>query len=123
MIRNLAQIAAKAAVLVKLHAPGLERGGNVQHALQALARGAIEQQQLWSAANETLVLKLLLRDYCMRSEGSGATNDLLDGSNICSKTGSTRGQFVFLQFFAQLFDLAVRGSFMQSRGRRRRRST
>ena len=30
---------------------------------------------------------------------------------------------LFLQFFAQLFNLAVRGSVTQSRGRRRRRST
>ena len=55
----MAHIAAKAVVLVQLHAARLERGSNVQHALQALAHCAVEQQQLGTASDAARVIKLL----------------------------------------------------------------
>jgi len=65
----------------------------VQHALQALANSAVELLQRRFPSDGGNVIKLLLRENCMRSERSGAPNDLLDVSNVCGKAGSTAEAF------------------------------
>jgi hypothetical protein len=49
----------------------------VQHALQALAHTVVELLQLSFPSDGGTVVKLLLRDNCMRSERSGAPKHFL----------------------------------------------
>ena len=85
MVRHFAQRAAESTVLVKLHAACLEGGGDVQHALQALAQCTVELLQRRLISYGGSVIKLLLRDYSMRSERSGAPKHFLHRSNVCGK--------------------------------------
>ncbi len=93
MTRDGTQRAAESTVLVQLHAARLEGGGDVQHALQALAHTVVELLQRRLTSDGGDVIKLLLRDNCMSSERSGAPNNLLHGSNVCGKARSTAEAF------------------------------